>query len=420
MNVRVSNSYLKSSRAYHACQMKLLKEEISIKKSRIRTLEKDFKNRKEKLRKTLGTVDYTHVICLFLTQNDRKLAHHQNIYSKKLFNLGLEVSKVSHDPDKIIFIYSSHKLSKSEKSLLCKGLNFAMPPYKLEYSDYLLPFELLYQDIKGLDLPNEKTNFLKAKIQDCALSSFKLYNEKGTVSSLNKDEISALKTLSKNNDLIIQKSDKGNSIVLINKSDYIDQMYNILSDSKKFGKSSVVGEKHLNSIIGIEKKLTNLLKELKALETISENDYKKLKPRGSSFGVLYGLCKSYKKVLDKCPPFRPIFSAIKTPSHNVAKFLVPLIETITKNNFAVKNKEICDQNSVYFMTNLDVESLFANIPLEETIKICCDSLYKNQELVSNINKNQFEKLLRAALCNNYFLFDGIVYQQVDGVSMGSP
>ena len=89
LNFRVSNSYLKSSRAYHACQIKLLKEEISY-QSRIRTLEKDFKNRKEKLRETLGIIDYTPVIYFFLTQNDRKLAHHQNIHSKKLFNLDLE------------------------------------------------------------------------------------------------------------------------------------------------------------------------------------------------------------------------------------------------------------------------------------------------------------------------------------------
>ena len=61
------------------------------------------------------------------------------------------------------------------------------------------------------------------------------------------------------------------------------------------------------------------------------------------------------------------------------------------------------------MASLDVESLFTNIPLEGTIKICCDSLYKNQQLLSDINKNQFEKLLRAELCNNYFLFDGTVY-----------
>ena len=111
---------------------------------------------------------------------------------------------------------------KSEKGLLCKDINFAIPSDKLEYSDYLLPFELLYRDIKDLDLPNEKTNFLKAKIKDCALSSFKLYNEKGAVSSLIEDEVFALKTLSKNKDLIIQKSDKGNSIVLINKSDYLE------------------------------------------------------------------------------------------------------------------------------------------------------------------------------------------------------
>ena len=121
----------------------------------------------------LGIIDYIHVICLFLTKNDSKLTYHQNNHSNKPFNLGLEVSKVSHDHDKIIFNYSSHNLSKSEKSLICKGLNFAIPPDKLEYSDYLLPFELLYRGIKDLDLPNEKTNFLKAKIKDCALLSIK-------------------------------------------------------------------------------------------------------------------------------------------------------------------------------------------------------------------------------------------------------
>ena len=248
-----------------------------------------------------------------------------------------------------------------------------------------------------MDLPSKKNNFLKAKIKECALSSFKLYNEKGFVSSLKKGEIFTLKTLSKNNDLVIQNSNKGNSIVLINKSDYLDKMYNIPSDSKKLVKSSVVRGKHLNFIIVIETKLTNLLKELKASETISEIDYKKLKPRGSSFGVLYGLCKTHKKVLDKCSPFRLILLAIKTPFYSLAKFLVPRIELITKNNFTVKNsfelsKEICKQNSEYFMANLGFESVFTNINIisEGTIKICCDSLYENQELLSNINKNQFK------------------------------
>ena len=126
------------------------------------------------------------------------------------------------------------------------------------------------------------------KSQNQGLCSFILstINEKGAVSSLNKDEIFPLKRQSKNKDLIMQKSDKGNSIVPINKSDYLDKMCNILSDSEKFVKSSVVDDKHLNYVIGIEKKQTDSLKELKASEAILEIDFKKFKPRGSSFGVL--------------------------------------------------------------------------------------------------------------------------------------
>ena len=40
------------------------------------------------------------------------------------------------------------------------------------------------------------------------------------------------------------------------------------------------------------------------------------------------------------------------------------------------------------MATLDADSFFTNIPLDETVK--------NQELSSNINKSQFEKLFRAA------------------------
>ena len=36
------------------------------------------------------------------------------------------------------------------------SFNIVTPPDKLKYSDYLLPLELLYCDIKDLDLPNEK------------------------------------------------------------------------------------------------------------------------------------------------------------------------------------------------------------------------------------------------------------------------
>ena len=118
--------FCKTSRAYHACQLELLREQIALKRSKMKTLEKDFNNRKQKLRGTLGIIDYTHVCCLFLNKNHKKLKSKRDIHSKKLYNSGTESSKTSHDTKKVIFNYSSHVLTESEKSLLCKGLNFAV------------------------------------------------------------------------------------------------------------------------------------------------------------------------------------------------------------------------------------------------------------------------------------------------------
>ena len=53
LNFRVSNLHLKTSRAYHSCQMKLLREEISVKKSKVKTFKKDFIVLKRKSRETL-------------------------------------------------------------------------------------------------------------------------------------------------------------------------------------------------------------------------------------------------------------------------------------------------------------------------------------------------------------------------------
>ena len=104
-------------------------------------------------------------------------------------------------------------------------------------------------------------------------------------------------------------------------------------------------------------------------------------------------------------------SAIKTPTYNLAKFLVALLDPITTNMYTVKNsfefaKQTADQGPGLFMTSLDIESLFTNIPLEEAISVYCDSLFSNDAKVNNINKIDFEKLSGVALQNNFFNFEG--------------
>ena len=49
--------------------------------------------------------------------------------------------------------------------------------------------------------------------------------------NLPKAELDALKILFKNKDIMIQKADKGNTVVIWNKKDYVRKMKNILNDS---------------------------------------------------------------------------------------------------------------------------------------------------------------------------------------------
>ena len=51
---------------------------------------------------------------------------------------------------------------------------------------------------------------------------------------------------------------------------------------------------------------------------------------------------------------------------------------------------------------------------------CLDKLFANTNTVNNLNRTQLYKMLSFTLKQNHFLFDGKVYNQVDGVAMGSP
>ena len=71
------------------------------------------------------------------------------------------------------------------------------------------------------------------------------------------------------------------------------------------------------------------------------------------------------------------------------------------------------------MASLDVDSLFTNIPLEETISICIDQLFCTGNNIE-IPKKDFKDLLNIATKESLFLFNNEYYKQIDGVSMGSP
>ena len=71
------------------------------------------------------------------------------------------------------------------------------------------------------------------------------------------------------------------------------------------------------------------------------------------------------------------------------------------------------------MASLDVESLFTNIPLKETINNCGSDLHKKHLYNGKLNKSDLFKLLETATSELSFIFDFLLYKQIDGITMGS-
>ena len=78
-------------------------------------------------------------------------------------------------------------------------------------------------------------------------------------------------------------------------------------------------------------------------------------------------------------------------------------------------KELVEQDSNFYMGSLDVDSFFTNIPLEETINICTELIYGQNDSTEGLNKSECKEYKES-----YFIFNDILYKQIDGVAMGSP
>ena len=65
--------------------------------------------------------------------------------------------------------------------------------------------------------------------------------------------------------------------------------------------------------------------------------------------------------------------------------------------------------------------LFTNVPLAETIQICADALYNNNDLTQpSFPRDIFVELMQLTTSSVEFSFNNKMYRQIDGVAMGSP
>lgn len=97
------------------------------------------------------------------------------------------------------------------------------------------------------------------------------------------------------------------------------------------------------------------------------------------------------------------------------RFTKKLWKTAEKFRKTIENLEIGEK--IFARRPADVDSLFTNISLEETIKICTNEIFKESETVKGLSKSVFKELLYLRTNYSDFIFNGTFYKQLDGMTM---
>lgn len=318
-------------------------------------------------------------------------------------------------------------LSDLEKEVLCRGLGFGIPS-KTSKEEVHAEFELCWQQLDNLEpVSADKKAQCKTAMADYSQQYANAKIDK-TGFPLTDNHLKAIKQLKNSKDLIITRPDKGNGVVLLDRTDYINKMNSILQ-TDKFMELGNANEQ--DRTLQEERALQAFLLRAHKKGDISKEVYERIRPVGTTRPRMYGVPKIHKPGV----PLRPILSMINSPHHETAKWLAevlrPVVQLYSEHTLNdtfhfcqelesfISDGEHSVKNT--FMCSFDIASLFTNIPLAETIDICLDALYRNQQLSPpSVPEALLKKLLFKTTTEVEFSFNNILYKQVDGVAMGSP
>ena len=237
--------------------------------------------------------------------------------------------------------------------------------------------------------------------------------------NLSQKERKALRELICDKDLIINKADKGSTIVVQNRADYIHTALEHLDDPVTYRKLD--GNPTRCICANINFLLQDFLK--KGLLNKDTVDFcsppKKVRP-----ARLYLLKKLHKNPMG----IRPIVSSCCSATENISQFidhwLQPLMKSLPsylKNTTELINelKDLQIEPHTILAT-IDVKSLYTCIPHKDGIEACREALSSTIE--DNPDRPDVSVLiclLEVVLCNNTFEFNNEYYKQIQGTAMGT-
>ena len=219
--------------------------------------------------------------------------------------------------------------------------------------------------------------------------------------NISKEEAKAIQELKRDQEKIILTANKGVSMVVLDKEDYIKKSEDLL-------KQTTYRELAADPTNKYKIKLIILLKTIKSEGGIGNNTYKRLYPTGAVSSKYYGLPKIHKAGV----PLRPIISSRGSATYETAKELAKIIKPLVGRSphHVQKNKDFLESirniklQPDECIMSYDVSALFISIPIDPAIKIIQKQLEDDKDLSNrtSMTVNHIIYLLEFCLRNTYF------------------
>ncbi|XP_072051475.1 uncharacterized protein [Amphiura filiformis] len=254
---------------------------------------------------------------------------------------------------------SKHNLTKSQESVLAKGLNFAPSPTKLPYEDYIVATELACPD-------------------------------------------------------------KGKATVIMEVSEYEDKLSEMLSDARTYEQLALdPTQKYKRELVTI---LSRLKKEEKITRSQYDLLYPTAENVLRIYGTPK-IHKPGNKVRPIVDYTGTIAYQTSRALADILAPLVGGTEHHVNNSkhLAEEMAEVMIEEGEIFNSH-DVVSLFTNTPIEKSLEVIKSRLEADKTLKKRtlLSVTDVLDLLRFVLTTTYFLFRGNIYKQRFGAAMGSP
>lgn len=347
------------------------------------------------------------------TQIERKLNRKRDVLMRKYQVLISEQQATNRPPPVSIlpdFVIneSSTSFSDRELKLLNYGLKFVPPTSKPPLVDIISDIEVGIKFVSADRQQKVRRDVEKVVQQSVGsrLTSNKQEKIRETIKEL------------QNKDVYYMKADKGNNVVILDKSEYNNRMQKMIDEGPYRLHDSTI----FDTVKDLNKRVTDVVKEYCAVTGEKSTN---LKVTNAHLARLYGLPKVH-KTGDARKKMRPISSNVNYPTQKIADYLVDFFSTLRPpNEYSVKNCfDFAEKMNKFklapgeVMISFDVTALFPSVPIDETLSFLEDWLRENQ--VEERKIREIIKLTRICTDNAFFTFRKKVYRQVEGLAMGSP